>query len=142
MYIHLFYLHFCWNTLYKKYELDYRKILNEPSPSPEIITRLLNRRNKAHEKSRQSANDSTKANRRAKTSFHNTVNDTLRNPSISAKKKFSILLKLMKNNKFSNILLWLKMIVPFMIKYIRVTFSINIFHPKQFYKILMTQYQI
>ena len=68
---------------YKKCELDYQKILNEQSPAPEIITRLLNRRNKAHEKSRQSANDSTKANRRAKTSLHNTVNDTLRNPSIS-----------------------------------------------------------
>ena len=31
------------------------------------------------------------------------MNDTLRNPSLSAKKKFSILLKLMKNNKLSNI---------------------------------------
>ena len=54
-------------------------------------------------KSREAANDSTTANRCAKASFHNTVNDTLRNPSLSAKKKFSILLKLMKNNKFSNI---------------------------------------
>ena len=31
------------------------------------------------------------------------MNDTLRNHSLSAKNKFSILLKLMKNNKFSNI---------------------------------------
>ena len=36
-------------------------------------------------------------------SFHNTVNNTMGNPSISAKKKFSILIRLMKNNKFSNI---------------------------------------
>ena len=52
---------------------------------------------------REAANVSTKANRRAKSAFHDTVNNTLRNPSISAKKKFNILFKLMKNNKFSNI---------------------------------------
>ena len=57
------------------------------------------RKNNAYKKSREAANDSTTANRRAKASFHN----TLRNPSLSAKKKFGILLKLMKNNKFSNI---------------------------------------
>ena len=35
--------------------------------------------------------------------FYNTMNDTLRNSNLSAKTKFSILLKLMKNNKFSNL---------------------------------------
>ena len=89
--------------LYKKCEIDYQKCLGQPNPRPEIVTRLLNRKNNAYTKSREAANDSTTANRRAKASFHNTVNDTLRNPSLSAKKKFGILLKLMKNNKFSNI---------------------------------------
>ena len=59
--------------------------------------------NKAFAKARQSANDSCKANRRAKVAFSNTVNNTLKNPSISAKRKCSILLNLMKNNKFANI---------------------------------------
>ena len=66
------------------------------------MTRFLNRRNKALDKSRQSANESCKANRRVKSSDNNTVNSLLNNPSITAKKKFGILLKLMKNGKFSN----------------------------------------
>ena len=41
------------------------------------------------------------ANRRVKSAFYNSVNSTMNNHSISAKKKFSILLRLMKNNKFS-----------------------------------------
>ena len=89
---------------YKKCELDYQKVLKQPNPVPEHVTRSLNKRNKAHKKARQAANDSSKANRRTKAAFHDTVNNTLRNPSLSAKKKFSILFKLMKNNKFSNIL--------------------------------------
>ena len=43
------------------------------------------------------------ANKRAKTIFYNALNSTLHNPNISAKKKFSILLKLMKNTKVSSI---------------------------------------
>ena len=35
--------------------------------------------------------------------IYNTVNATMNNNSVSAKKKFSILLRLMKNNKFSGI---------------------------------------
>ena len=62
----------------------------------------MNRRNVAQDKAREAANNSSKANRRAKTEFHNTVNNTLKNPSLSAKKKFGILLKLMKKNKFCN----------------------------------------
>ena len=46
---------------------------------------------------------SSKFNRRAKEDFFNTVNNTMHNQSISAKKKFSILIKLMKNSKFSTI---------------------------------------
>ena len=88
---------------YKKDETEYNKILNSNSPQPEIVTRLLNKRDKALNKSRNSANESSKANRGVKAAYTNTVNSLLRNPSISAKKKFGILLKLMKNNKFSSI---------------------------------------
>ena len=89
--------------LYKKYEIDYKNLTNEPNPPPEIVTRLLNKKNNAHKKARDAANESTKLNRRAKAAFNNTVNATMFNHSISAKKKFSILFKLMKNNKFSTI---------------------------------------
>ena len=68
---------------------------------PETVTCYLNRKNKAYEKARQSANDSLKANRRVKSAYGNTINSVKNNPSISARKKFSILLKLMKNDKFS-----------------------------------------
>ena len=88
---------------YKKCELDYKQCLNSQNSPLELVTRLLHRKNKVHQKSRDAANDSNKDNRRAKASFYNTVNDTLRNPSLSAKKKFCILLKLMNNNKFSSI---------------------------------------
>ena len=88
--------------LYKKYETDYKKILNSDNPTPEIVTRILTRRDKALKKSRHSANESLKANRRVKAAYSNTVNSLLNNPSISAKKKFGILLKLMKNNKFTS----------------------------------------
>ena len=87
--------------LFKKHSCDYQNLLKEQNHKPEIVTRLLNRKNKAHDKARDAANESSKANRRAKSAFNNTVNNTLRNPSISAKKKFSIPLKLMKNNKLS-----------------------------------------
>jgi hypothetical protein len=44
-----------------------KKLSNLNNPQPEIVTRYLNRRNTALEKSRQSANESCKANRREKT---------------------------------------------------------------------------
>ena len=85
--------------LYKKCETDYRNVLNSNN-RPEIVTRLLNRKDKAFKKSRESANESLKANRRVKAAHSTTINNVLRNPSITAKKKFGILLKLMKNSKF------------------------------------------
>ena len=72
--------------LYKKCVIDYQKCLGQPNTPHEIVTRLLNRKDKAYKKSREAANDSTTANRRAKASFHNTINDTLRNPSLSEKR--------------------------------------------------------
>ena len=41
------------------------------------------------------------ANRRAKTAFYNSVNATMQNQNLSPKRKFSILLNSMKNNKIS-----------------------------------------
>ena len=87
--------------IFKKYETSYKQLINSNNPRPETVTCYLNRKNKAFEKSRQSANDSLKANRRVKAAYGNTINSVMNNSSISAKKKFSILLKLMKNNKFS-----------------------------------------
>ena len=89
--------------IYKKTNTDYTYLSNQTNTSSEILTRYLAKRNKTFSKSRDSANASNLANRRAKFAFYNTVNCTMNNHSISAKKKFSILLKLMKNNKFSNI---------------------------------------
>jgi hypothetical protein len=48
--------------LYKKYETDYKKVINSNNPKPEIVTRYLSRRDKALQKSRHSANESLKAN--------------------------------------------------------------------------------
>ena len=87
--------------IYKKFEAEYKNILNSNGQTPETLTRFLNKRNKALEKARQSSNESCKANRRVKATYCNSINSLLNNPSISAKKKFGILLKLMKNNKFS-----------------------------------------
>ena len=88
--------------LYKKACVNYDHIITQPNISPNIVTKYLARKNKAYSKSRNAANESTKANRRAKISFYTSVNSTMNNFNISAKKKFSILLKLMKNNKFSS----------------------------------------
>ena len=89
--------------IFKKCNCEYQNALNDTNAGPDLVTRLLNRKNKAFAKARQAANDSCKANRRAKAVFSNTVNNTLKNPSLPAKRKFAILLKLMKNNKFSSI---------------------------------------
>ena len=61
--------------LFKKFELEYQTILKHSTPAPELVTRLLNKRNKAHEKARNAANDSSKANRRAKITYFDSVNN-------------------------------------------------------------------
>ena len=71
----------------KKIEIEYKNILNNPHPNQQIVTRLSNKRNKAFMKSRQSANESSKANRRAKNAYSNTVNTLLLNPSAFNPKK-------------------------------------------------------
>ena len=85
--------------LYKKINNKYIELLQKDA-KPEIITKYLHKKNKAFERARDAANESTKANRRVKYAFFNSVNSTMNNSSISPKKKFQILLKLMKNNKF------------------------------------------
>ena len=55
---------------YKKCEIDYKNISNQANQNPELVTRLLNKRNKAHDKAREAANNSTKANKRAKIDFY------------------------------------------------------------------------
>ena len=89
--------------IYKKINKEYNHILDKPNISPQLLSRYKAKQDKAHEKARNSANASNLANRRTKMNFYNTVNATMNNNSVSAKKKFSILLRLMKNDKFSGI---------------------------------------
>ena len=87
--------------IYKKINSDYNVLLNHNNTSPEVLTRFCLKKDRAHAKARNAANASNLANRRTKMAFYNTINSTMNNFAISAKKKFSILLKLMKTNKFS-----------------------------------------
>ena len=63
----------------------------------ELITRLSLRKSKAHNNFKQASRESSKANLRVKNNFFNSVNQTMLNPEISAKKKFSILKKLLNS---------------------------------------------
>ena len=60
-------------------------------------------RSLAYDESHESRNNLTNANRRANKVFYNSINSTMNNPNISAKKKYGILTKLMKNQKVSTI---------------------------------------
>ena len=73
--------------IFKKYETTYLKIVNSDNPRPETVTCYLNKKNKAFENARKSANESLKSNRRVKMAYENTVNSLMNNPSISAKKE-------------------------------------------------------
>ena len=87
--------------LFKKSNNKYLNAISKPNVPQEIVTRLKNKKNKDHQKCKSADRESFQANRRAKQAFYNSVNSTMRNYEISAKKKFSILTKLMKNEKFS-----------------------------------------
>ena len=80
-------------TVYKQARTRYMTAASNPDTTPDILITLQNRQNKAHFKSTESRNNSTNANKRAKTSFYNSVNSTMNNSFISAKKKFGILKK-------------------------------------------------
>ena len=88
---------------YKKVNGKYLAAVSNGTLSDQILTKLSAKREKAFQESKESSIESTNANRRSKEAFFNTVNSTMHNPSISAKKKFSILSKLMRNNKVSHV---------------------------------------
>ena len=69
----------------------------------EIVTRLSDKKQKSYKKYRSASNESCKGNRRAKLAFYNSVNSTMHSSSISAKKKFSILTKLIRTQKISSV---------------------------------------
>ena len=89
--------------LYKKISFAYLNAQNMHGTTHETITRLKDKKDKAFKKANNSAIESKKANLRVKNAFFNTVNSTMQNHEISAKKKFSILTKLMKSQKLSAI---------------------------------------
>ena len=88
---------------FKKVSSKLNSELNQPNLNSDYITILKNKKVKAQRKSRIAANQSLKENRRAKNIFFQGVNQTMNNVNISAKKKFNILSKLMKTNKYSSI---------------------------------------
>ena len=53
-----------------------------PNTPPEVLTRYLDRKDRAFAKSRNAANASNKANKRVKSAFYNTINNTLNNHTI------------------------------------------------------------
>ena len=87
--------------MFKKDSCKLANAYLNPSCTDEYITLLQNKKIKSQKNSRIAANESLKANRRVKDCFYNTVNLTMNNPEISAKKKFSILTKLLNNKKYS-----------------------------------------
>ena len=90
-------------AFFKKIKTQYHNAVAMPGLSHENITRLTAKLNSAEAKSKLAAKESTKVNRRAKQAYFNSVSSTMHNSRISANKKFSILSKLMKNNKVSEI---------------------------------------
>jgi hypothetical protein len=93
------------NKNYQLFKKDSSKLTNAVSRShpPEIITRLTDKKQKSYKSYRSAANESCKANRRAKLAFFNSFNSTMHNGSISAKKKISILTKLIRTQKISTV---------------------------------------
>ena len=92
------------NHSYQFYKKVYSSFLNEENkliPNPEVLSQLRIKKDKAYQKSREASNQSLAANKRTKNNFFQGINSTMKNNNISAKKIFSILLKLMKTNKHS-----------------------------------------
>ena len=83
--------------LFKKASTNLTNSQSNTNTTQEYITMLKNRKNKA-EKNR----DLLLTSPLRQNCFYNSINSTLNRPDLSAKKKFSILLKLMKNHKFSS----------------------------------------
>ena len=77
--------------------------MDNPNSTPDLISTLKQKKEKAFSKCKSSSLESTKANRRTKQAFFNSVNNIMHNAHISAKNKFNILKNLMKNQKLSSI---------------------------------------
>ena len=88
---------------FKKVTVQHCNALQDINTTEETLTKLYNKKNKAHKNFKTSSKESSKANLRVKNAFFNSVNSTMCNNEISAKKKFSILTKLLNNQKFSAI---------------------------------------
>ena len=73
--------------LFKRATCNLAKALLNPSSTDQFITILQSKKSKTHKNSRIASNESLKANRRVKDSFYNTVNITMNNPEISAKRE-------------------------------------------------------
>ena len=63
--------------IYKKINSDFNYLSNQANASPELLTRYLAKKNKAHSKARDAANSSNLAKRRTTFAFYNTVNCTI-----------------------------------------------------------------
>ena len=72
--------------LYKKISHAYLNAQNMHGTTHETITCLKDKKDKAFRKANNSAIESKKANLRVKNAFFNTVNSTMQNHEISAKK--------------------------------------------------------
>jgi hypothetical protein len=73
--------------IFKKINSQLCSVMNKHGVSEELVTRLTDKKKCASKRARSSSNESTKANLRAKNAFFNTVNATMSNYEISAKKK-------------------------------------------------------
>ena len=89
--------------LYREISEKYKRKTQEINCPQEVITRLLIKKDKIEKNYKTSSRKSLKVNRRAKNSFFNSVNSTMQNFDISAKKKFKILTTLMNNQELSSI---------------------------------------
>ena len=91
--------------IFKKVNLDLLSVVGKHGYCEELVIRLRDKKSRAHKRSCFSANESSKANLRAKNAYFNTVNKKTQNYEISAKKKFSILTKHIKNQKSQHLML-------------------------------------
>ena len=73
--------------LFKKMSGKYSSTLSKNNTDYDTVTRLKSKKEKLYTKYKSSLNESNKANRRCKLSFFNTVNATMKNAKISAKKE-------------------------------------------------------
>jgi hypothetical protein len=88
--------------IFKKVSLKLAKVTST-NVCLELVTRLSEKKQRSYRRYNTAAKESQKGNRRAKLAFFNSVNSTMHNSCISAKKKFSILSKLIRTQKVSSV---------------------------------------